>query len=396
MAGSRTLRRNRRRDRGAATVEFALIVPLLITMLMFSMFLTEIVRVKLKVQEASRYVAWEYTSYILNDYSEKNHQGRWDLATTEILDEAAERFKDLDSVEDNAGHGMVFDFEGLQITTEDQQVPFLQDQIPGLNGGEGIPGASSVLNAFNGGISGLLGAWGFNSNGQVQASVQITAKNKYLPQNYLNGGDGFFTVDQWGGSDLSALNMNSRLTLVANAWNLVDGADAVHRLDQRSTGKHDGWIDDEQHGMHMQVDRMAFMGLKQLIEGVLGGLGDTLQRLLPVNPLATYLVSHNYMKGTRPETRNCGLGRHQGAENGESGLVNQEADPSNILDQGPQRCFDTSPFRDTHAYDQSHYRNIFQARGEWFMGCRNAMADDPTKPTPYSTDEQDNASKQGC
>ncbi len=376
-------------QRGAATVEFALVVPLLITMVMFSMFLTEIVRVKMKLQEASRFVAWEFTSYMLTDYGNKDHAARWDQAHTEILEQASERYKNLDSVEDNAPFSAIFDLEELQVTVQDQEVPFIQDDIPGLGSGGGIPGASAVLNQFNGALSSVLGFWGFNPKGQVQADVRMKVNNKYLPQNYLNGGDGFFQVDQWGGVDLSSFTMNSRLTMVANAWNLTDGADAVHKLGStRSTGKYKN--SNENHGMFEQVKRMTFLGLNE----ALPDFGEELMSILPINPLASYLVSHNYKKATRAGMSNCGLPKHMGANNGESGLVNLQADPSNILDEGPQRCFDTSPFRDTHAYEDSHYRTIFQARGEWFMGCKNDQADDPTRSAPHGSDEQ--AQKRGC
>ena len=42
-------------------------------------------------------------------------------------------------------------------------------------------------------------------------------------------------------------------------------------------------------------------------------------------------------------------------------------------------CFDTAPFRD-QPYDKSQYIQIFKARGDFFMGCKNAQAADPSAP----------------
>ena len=85
--------------RGAATTEFALIVPVLVVILMFSMYLTELVRAKIKMQEFSRYVVWELTSYTLSDFGKAQHDAAFTDAKQEMMDEAVERYKDLDSVE---------------------------------------------------------------------------------------------------------------------------------------------------------------------------------------------------------------------------------------------------------------------------------------------------------
>src|SRR5512140_309580 len=88
--------------RGAATVEFALIVPVLVMILFFSMYLTELVRAKLKVQEFARYVVFERTSHPLSDFATADEDKACTDAKKEVNDEADERFKDMDSAEPNA------------------------------------------------------------------------------------------------------------------------------------------------------------------------------------------------------------------------------------------------------------------------------------------------------
>ena len=65
-------------------MEFALIVPVLVMILLFSMYLTELVRAKLKLQEFSRYVVLEMTSYTLSDFANAKHEEAFADAQREI------------------------------------------------------------------------------------------------------------------------------------------------------------------------------------------------------------------------------------------------------------------------------------------------------------------------
>src|SRR5512137_163924 len=91
--------RDRRHEQGQALVEFAIVAPLIIMVLMFSIWFVELVQIKLKVQEAARYAAWEATSYKLHDYD----KGQSELnklsseMTQKVSQEAMLRYSDLDS-----------------------------------------------------------------------------------------------------------------------------------------------------------------------------------------------------------------------------------------------------------------------------------------------------------
>src|SRR6476469_9248791 len=100
-ASTRQMRRTRAR-RGAAMVEFALVVPIFITMFLWSMYLTEIVRMRLHLQEAARYVAFEMTSYNLSDFEKADHDAAYNEAMGAVIKDADEKFKDFDSIEDSA------------------------------------------------------------------------------------------------------------------------------------------------------------------------------------------------------------------------------------------------------------------------------------------------------
>jgi hypothetical protein len=78
-------------------VELAVVLPLLVSLVLFSQFFVELVRAKLKVQEASRYLAWEMTSHLLSDYGgegENRHALAFERAREQVVGEAQHRFQD--------------------------------------------------------------------------------------------------------------------------------------------------------------------------------------------------------------------------------------------------------------------------------------------------------------
>ncbi len=369
--------------RGSTTVEFALVVPLLVSILMFSMFLTEQVRAKLKLQEASRYVAWEMSSYTLSDYGTADHDQAFEVARQAAVTEAAERYQDFDSVEPEGRFGFMLGSEPMQVTIENQTVAGvdLTRAFPGGAGGSGSEASAAVgkpLNFF-------LDHFRFNTGGQVQVEVSSTIVNRLLPQRYLQKeARGFFDVDNWGGRDLSSMPVKNRYTLIANGWHLPDGGDALVKA--KRAGVHDGG---SKHGMHLQVDRMTFLGANNYLDDVgLDRLGSVANFILP-DFTGPFVVAHNYLPAE--SANNCNKPGH-GAQ---KGLNNLDAYPG--LDDSNQRCFDTLPFRDTQAYEKSLYRQIFMARGEHFMGCKNAQADMPNTPAmDPSTARDKNEQKITC
>lgn len=349
--------------RGAATVEFALVVPLLVSILMFSMYLADIVRAKLKLQEASRYIAWEMTSYTLSDYATADHDQAFTTALNATVSEARERYKDFDSIEPNVQFGFMLRADPAEVDIQDQVVAGVDLSRVFPSGGTG----DEVAQATGKTINFFLDRFKFNTKGQVQVEVTSRLTNRLLPRQYLQKEQGgFFAVDNWGGRDLNDMQVKNRFTLIANGWQLPDGADA--RVKPRRAGVHDG---DTQHGLFLQVDRMKFLGVGSYMDQVgLDQLADVATFIFP-DFLGPFVVSHNYWPG---DAQGCSKDKH-GAY---AGLNNLDNYPG--LDDDKQRCFDTVPFRDTQAYDDSLYRSIFMARGENFMGCKNAQADMPNTP----------------
>ncbi|MDC0708814.1 pilus assembly protein [Stigmatella sp. ncwal1] len=372
-------------QRGTATVEFALIVPVLVAILMFSMYLTELVRAKLKLQELARYAAWEMTSYTLSDFAKAKHDEAFDTAQREAMAEALERYKDMDSVEPDAVPGnFIARYSDVKGTLSNEEIGFFEKGLVLGNSDEGF--ASMAVGALNRAGNGMLGAWDFNTKGWVTAEVDMRFNNVLLPRNYLDegGAQGFFKTDMFGGKELESLALKSRFSLYADAWTMEDGGDAVIR--GRRAGAHRGGSDDMPHGIYQQVSRMVFLGVADELRKHMGIIAQFETFLRQVAPafLGTFVVSHNY--GPTPSgedeawSRDC-IGPQTGVEaypaDAEGGLNN--LDKFSQLDWPRPKCFDTAPFRD-QPYERSQYIKIFKARGAYFMGCKNPQSDDPSAP----------------
>jgi len=86
---------------GQALTEFAIVVPVVVCLVLFSIYFYELLSVKLKTQEAARYAVWEATSYQLSDYSAQNTRTKnrqlFQTARNAIENETRARYQDLDS-----------------------------------------------------------------------------------------------------------------------------------------------------------------------------------------------------------------------------------------------------------------------------------------------------------
>lgn len=381
----------RRSPRGAATVEFALSVPILVMILMFSMYLTDLVRAKLKLQEAARYAVWEMTSYALSDFATSKHDAAFEDARQEAHTEWVERFKDLDSVEPDArSENMVARYRDVQGTITNREIDFLETGVldsPTTSEGGGLAG--QILGPISNGAEWMLNQWGFNNKGWVESDVQMNFDNVILPRRYLDSGQGgFFKTDTFGGRSLASLQLRSRYSMYANGWNMPDGGDAIVR--SRRAGQHTEGDLNQPHGLYMQVDRMVFLGLAKALDDL--GIGDIIDKVAKIVPnfLGTFVVSRNYSLGSQRAECN-GLVGYEDQPTG--GLHVMHKDDFELLDHERPDCFDTAPFRDEMTYGNSNYIKVYKARGEFYMGCKRAMADDPSAPPgnqeATADDEQD-------
>lgn len=382
-----------KKQRGAAMVEFALVTPIFVTLLLWSMFFTELVRARLRMHEAARFITWELTSYPITDWDtpeqpnqNSNHDAYFNDAKNEITPLAETRFMDLDSVDQRPG------LASMAMTSSNFKITKLENlevdpvDAPTNSSGGGI--FAAVTNFVSGGLNFVLGAWNFNTKGKASVEVSVDVQNAILKNSFLDSGRTDF---KGGNTRLNNFTLKAKHVMIVNGWHLRDGTDALMGKDQgNGAGERAGGRDEDgkPHSLKRQVAQMTFAGLAGAVAGPFQRIIQVASAILPIpNPFGTYVVSYNFNPSAEQniidngnDQKGCTVADNPGntASGGTAGYINlQEAVG---LDHPTLRCFNTAPFRDTFAYNggQSLYREMFNARGEYFMGCKNAQADDPT------------------
>jgi hypothetical protein len=368
-------------SRGNSLLEFALVTPILIALILYSLFFAEIIRAKLKLQEVVRYAAWEVASYPLSDYSKGNPGKSFEHASGQAVRDAEARYAELDSLASRAGD-FVGRFEDLHLEIAQTEVPWIDtNALPSFRSAGGA-WSQSIFGALASSPSKVLKDWGFNTHGKLRIEASVALNNLLLPRRFFDrAGRGFFHVDFFGGRNLTRIPLRTGLTLIADGWALSDGADSVmkgSRAGQRREGN-------QTSGLYRQVRRMGFLGIRDRLEHVpaVSSVLGLLHSVAP-NPLGTYVVSHNYAPDSQvADSRDCDApGYPETARGGLNNLLK-----SSQLDNDRPRCFDTAPFRDQASYQDSLYIQMFIARGNWFMGCKYAQADDPSSDSAQAGGE---------
>jgi hypothetical protein len=102
------------------------------------------------------------------------------------------------------------------------------------------------------------------------------------------------------------------------------------------------------------------------------------------------VVAHNYGLADTRTNNNCFANSHPA----KMGLNDLETTSS--LDYHRNNCYDTIPFRDQTSYDArtgSLPIQMYSQRGDYFMGCQNPQADDPTENGPPASSTGDKNTK---
>lgn len=384
-----------RRTRGAALAELAVVTPVLLVMLLASMYLAELVRVRIKLEEPARFAAWETTSYTLSDFSSQKagrHPHASKLARAGAESATVPRYADLDSAEAVSPGNYFVRLEGFSVQVDDSAASATASSVQAPTDGDDSLWNAQVRRALAGKLGATYDRLGFNNQGLMQARAQISVKNLIWPQRFLG-------EEAWGGVNLATLSLEARHAVIADAWRLVDGADAqMARRGLPGGAKSGVHRDGSVHLLRKQVRRLTFAGLDKSVSSLpaYGFMKNTLGRALP-NPFGTFVVSHNY--GLAPQNvalRGC---THDPGHPAQDGLNNLEKFAS--LDYERRNCYDTTPFREVSGYvDPAHhspYVEMFSARGAHFMGCKRPMADDPTQAGVPSTSTGDaNTKKVPC
>jgi len=331
-------------ERGTATVELAILAPLLVALLGMVIFVADLGVARIRQRAVVRLAAWEFTSHALSDERDLRHEARWLGAARQARSEVDRIF----------GGGVS---SGLLARG---RVDAIRLEPLGLDGGDrierpAVPGGfGAVLTALGdllqraGALQRpLLRRWGLNVShvGVVaEAGIEVAGTGLLpdLPRRIAP--------------------RPARLELQVDTWALDDGAD----VPLPGTGTDFG----------RQVGRIALFGLGEKLRSARAGAALD---WIPFQ-LAAPVVSMSYgpPAGDRSPV-SCGgddpLARTGRWENGPRVGTKKDG-------MSPVRCFDTLPI-DANGFGAGGGRKSdptwrqLAARGPWQLGCDRPRASFP-------------------
>lgn len=179
FAGRRLSRRfaSRRFSRGASTVEFAIMAPIIVALILWSNYFWEVQMARIKAAEAARFVAFERTV-------------RTDVSG--IAAEAKDRCQDLDCSNkvSTGGKTAPIGYKNgftMTVTARDVDAP-ITSQSMDTKGGGGLGGVlGKVTSAIGSGLGDVLNLIDFKTDkGAVQVNVEVKIQNRWLPGKIAN------------------------------------------------------------------------------------------------------------------------------------------------------------------------------------------------------------------
>lgn len=354
------------RRRGQALTEFALTVPVMVVVLLFAIFFYEINHLKIKTQEMARYAAWEFTGFPLHDYGETNQSSKYTEAASAVQADFAQRFANLEST--NTGTANRY----LMVSWQQPRLMLKNEIEPTIPSGRelGLPiNLNTIFNIVTGVIDlismirfsdpnlvldAMMGMheiesklifgarkdrfnpprrWGFNKEGYIHATVTLSYRNEFIPRRFM-GKDLF---------NFTRRRFRERSAVVADSWRLHYG----DSIDNESGSGKPYWETVERMAWVSRGTRTFVSGMADLLVLIVDLLvwparmtGWLDAGTLDMDPMKTALVSKPYKD-----------------QNVSSGQIRLNEDSGGA-------DYDTSPNK-----AGSDYRETFEKRGEYFMGC---------------------------
>lgn len=369
MRDVRDLMQRLRCQEGQTLTEFAIIAPVIVGVFIFAIFFYEVVQIKLKQQEAERYVAWEFTGKKLTDYGQNGNQSSlFSDAKGDIVADAMERFDNLVSINKTSNQRayVMTEWELRQPTIHYKRVPEVpggfwanlaftvfkliytiwdmqtyMDSVKNWMHGTLMAGSDTQPKFMgSGAIAEQFGNsdWKFNSKGFVQVKMawRVTPTAMFTKRFMDNRFNKAFRP--FGHKTLNDPASPEGVALVVDSWNLQDG--------QSITGRPG---DDENKPYYKQVDRMAFAAKPSR------SLANGYAAAIKVLALTISYGCLQFGAPTIDPMRTALAAKAYGPSNeGKRMLEGMTDKPNN---------FDTAPF-------VGAYKNAYNQRGEYFMGCK--------------------------
>jgi hypothetical protein len=370
--------------------ELLILSPVLLSMALFGFWLMDVAALKLKLQEAARFTAFEMTSFSQTDYGPLGRSGvemaaarRRAVAKAQarVLEEAQARYARSDSLGDKSPLGPFAAVAPFTVSLAELPTRWEAERIwavPTAAVGDPRP----YLAVLGRDIGSVASDWGFNLEGVTLAHVAGSLRGlPPLPR-------------------LATLHLEDSFALLTDDWHDPDGLDSnmvPGRAGRHGNGLFGGAGEDSL--LYRQTRRLTFLGLggTDPMELLVGwSLVSSLIRFPKLAFRGTFVVSHGYLDNAASGiTRGCDGASHQVKHPAFSGMNNLHpranggdygpgGEPLRLDGRGELKCFDTSPFRDTQSYEGTQREDgsllvlMFAHRGNHFMGCRHAMSEDVT------------------
>lgn len=352
-------------------------VPIIVLVLWFAIYFWEVIQVRLKLQEASRFAAWEFTSYPLHDY-DRDTGSHFDDFESEVADLTWDLYEDLDSSDragalGGGGGGNSFLATGWEL----DPIRLHDETPPDLTGDWMVELGLDVLLTVEAWIESLLTSvtniyasgpviwatrnvasidrrWGFNTRGFVTVDVRARVNNLLVPERFRGITSLEFENGRWV---RGSLRLSEHSGLLADTWRLNDGRDVEHG--------------DTSGGYYDQVRRIYLLNRGEATAAI--AAMQVLRAACWVAPMSSLLpVPQDVPDATNPVV----VSRNHHVD--QDGRVRLRTD-------GGRSTFDTAPLTvpsfpvdDAAGFPGAEdsappYQQVLDNRGEYYMGCNEPM-----------------------
>lgn len=354
---------------GQSLTEFAIMVPIIVLVLWFSIYFSEIIQVRLKLQEAARFAAWEFTAYPMHDY-DQGTGSRFDEVEEEITELTLDIYEDLDSSDQEHYREGAHDRNTFLATGwEIRRVRIREDEPPDLTGDWMAELGLDILLTIEGWIESLFidepntyasgpvvwmtrnvsnidHEWGFNDEGWVHVEVQARVHNLMVPRSFRRITSLEYDSARWV---RSSVRLEEHSALLVDSWRLNDGRDVRHG--------------DESGGYFDQVNRIFLLDRGRASAAI--AAMEVLRAESIVAPMSGLLPATQRVPDAAIPVV-VSLNHHTDQD----GRIQLHTD-------GGRSTFDTTPLSVEHIDEDNNetplYQDTLDNRGEYQFGCEEPM-----------------------
>lgn len=350
---------------GSSVVELAIVSPIVVGALLWAVHLGDLGLVRMRQQEAARFLTWEMSAHRLHDPSRRG--GRFEEAARQAEAETRRRYANLRG-HDTGTDGRLLTVDvrlgatGLEAVSfaaapppseGSRQEKWLDDALASSSHSS-LPGTPLrvLLNQTSRGLRTLLRAQGFAVDEVgAEGSVTVGITTRLLPR------DSDWFPERLRSRELAP----ARIRLTTESWAIADGSD----VDLPGTD----------HPFGMQVDRIALAGVGDQLGQRIRAFGWALDKI-PIR-LSAQVVSQRYTDPENDASRSR-CGDNPLASTGKWRNGRDKGTKEDTI--SPSKCFDTLPMEADKlgsGYRGDPTYRMLEARGEAYMGCSRSQAAHP-------------------